>query len=54
MATAYCLKCKATREVNDPRYETLKNGTLTVKGTCPTCGTKLARILGPAAKGVVR
>jgi len=54
MATAYCLKCKATREVNNPRYDTLKNGTLTVKGVCSTCGTKLARILGSAAKGVVR
>ena len=54
MATAYCLKCKCTRDVSDPRYETLKNGTLTVKGVCPSCGTKLARILGKAAKGAIQ
>jgi hypothetical protein len=46
MATAYCLKCKCEREVKDSRYETLKNGALSVKGVCPTCGTKLSRILG--------
>ncbi len=52
MATAYCLKCRCTREVNNSHYETLKNGMLAVKGVCPTCGTKLARIVGRAAKGV--
>lgn len=54
MATAYCLKCKCTRDVNNPHYETLKNGTLTVKGVCPTCGTKLARIIGKDEKGSLR
>jgi len=54
MATAYCLKCKCTREINDPRYETLKNGTLAVKGVCPICSKPISRILGKAEKGTTR
>ena len=46
MAIAYCLTCKADREVANARYETAKNGVLVVKGVCPKCGRKIARLLG--------
>jgi hypothetical protein len=52
MAIAYCLGCKANREVKDSRYETAANGVLFVKGVCPVCGRKIARLLGkPKADG---
>ena len=41
---AYCVKCKKKVDVKDPRIEEIKNSKGTrnaVKGTCPTCGTKL-------------
>lgn len=46
MALAYCLHCKCDREVKDARYETARNGVLFVKGVCPVCGRKIARLLG--------
>jgi hypothetical protein len=50
MATAYCLKCKCEREVENSRYETARNGVLMVKGTCAVCDWKLSRFLGKAKK----
>jgi RNase P subunit RPR2 len=44
MATAYCLKCRAKREMRNPQRVTLKNGRPATKGTCPTCGTPMYRI----------
>ena len=44
MVTAYCVKCRAKREIKDPEVTKLKNGRPAVKGTCPTCGTKVFRI----------
>lgn len=44
MVEAYCVKCRAKREVTDPEQVTLKNGRPAVKGTCPKCGTKVFRI----------
>nr|CAA9223436.1 hypothetical protein AVDCRST_MAG63-614 [uncultured Armatimonadetes bacterium] len=41
---AYCVKCKAKREVKDPVDTTMKNGKPAVTGTCTTCGTKLFKI----------
>lgn len=46
MAIAYCLGCKTEREVKDSRYETAANGVLCVKGICPVCGRKIARLVG--------
>lgn len=43
--TAYCVKCKAPKEIVDPHQVTMKNGAAALQGTCPTCGTKLVRIL---------
>ena len=41
---AYCVKCKAKREVQDPQAVFTKSGTPAVKGVCPVCGTKLYRM----------
>jgi len=44
MATAYCLKCRAKREMRNPQQVTLKNGRPATKGTCPNCSTPMYRI----------
>jgi hypothetical protein len=41
---AYCVKCKAKKEMKDPQKVTMKNGRTAMKGKCPTCGTSLFRI----------
>jgi hypothetical protein len=41
---AYCLKCRAKREMQGAKPVTLKNGRPATQGTCPTCGTKMYRI----------
>jgi len=41
---AYCVKCRAEREMKDPVAVTLKNGRAAIQGTCPVCGTKMFRI----------
>jgi len=38
---AYCVKCKAKREVKNPQKVVLKNGRQATKGTCPVCGGKV-------------
>jgi hypothetical protein len=43
---AYCVKCKAKREIKDAAAITMKNGRKATKGTCPTCGTNLFKIGG--------
>ncbi len=49
---AYCVKCKAKREMKNPKEIIMKGkgGTKrrAVTGTCPVCGTKMFRILGKA------
>ena len=46
MTQAYCVKCKAKREMKNPQNITLKNGKKAAQGVCPVCGTKLFRIGG--------
>ncbi|MBI4235767.1 MAG: hypothetical protein HY688_00210 [Chloroflexi bacterium] len=41
---AYCLKCRAKRQVRNPVQVTLRNGRPATQGTCPVCGTKIFRI----------
>lgn len=41
---AYCLKCRAQREMKNPKQITMKNGKPATTGTCPTCGTTMYRI----------
>ena len=43
---AYCVKCKAKREMVDGKENTTKNGRRMMKGKCPTCSTTMCRILG--------
>lgn len=43
--TAYCVNCKAKKEIVNPQQVMMKNGRPSLQGTCPTCGTKLTRIL---------
>jgi len=49
---AYCVKCKAKREMQEAKEIVMKGkgGTKrrAMKGICPVCGTKMFRILGKA------
>jgi Zn finger protein HypA/HybF involved in hydrogenase expression len=49
---AYCVKCKAKKEMKDPKIIEMKGKGGTKRraatGTCPDCGTKMFRILGKA------
>lgn len=47
MVEAYCVKCKAKREMKDTENITMKNGKPATRGTCPECGTKMFRIGAP-------
>src|SRR5690349_5752973 len=38
---AYCMKCKATREMLNPQAIYNKSGRPGTKGTCPVCGTSM-------------
>ncbi len=46
MVQAYCVKCKAKREMSDAKEVTMKNGRKAMKGKCPKCGTGMYRIMG--------
>ncbi|MCL4459754.1 MAG: DUF5679 domain-containing protein [Chloroflexi bacterium] len=41
---AYCVKCRATKTIKDPKPITMKTGRPATVGTCPDCGTKVYRI----------
>ena len=41
---AYCVKCKAKREIKNAKAITMKNGKPATQGVCPVCGTKMFRI----------
>lgn len=41
---AYCVKCKAKKEMKDAKAVKMKNGRPALKGKCPDCGTGLYRI----------
>ena len=43
---AYCVKCKAKRDMEDPKENIMANGRKAMKGTCPTCGTGMFKIMG--------
>lgn len=52
MTQAYCVKCKNKKEMKNEKEVTMKGkgGTkrAALTGICPTCGTKMFRILGKA------
>ena len=41
---AYCVKCKAKKEMKNAKAITMKNKKPATQGVCPTCGTKMFRI----------
>ena len=43
---AYCVKCKAKREMKGEKQVTMKNGRNALSGTCSVCGTKMFKIGG--------
>lgn len=47
---AYCVKCKAKKEMVNPQEGVTKNGRIITKGTCPDCGTKMSLSGGVAKK----
>ena len=44
VATGYCVKCKASREIKDAKQITMTNGRPATQGSCPVCGTKIFKI----------
>jgi hypothetical protein len=44
MVEAYCVKCRAKKEMKSPKAVTMKNKKPATQGTCPTCGTKMFKI----------
>jgi len=44
MATMYCVKCRAKKDVNNPESVTMKNGKPALKAKCPDCGTSMFKI----------
>jgi len=52
MSQAYCVKCRAKKEMQSEKEVIMKGkgGTKrkALTGTCPDCGTKMFRILGKA------
>jgi len=50
MTQAYCVKCKAKRDMKNEKQVTFKakggKKRNALSGECPTCGTKMFRILG--------
>ena len=46
---AYCVKCKAKREMNNPQAWTMKNGKPATKGSCPVCSTVM-NVIGSSKK----
>jgi hypothetical protein len=40
----YCVKCRATREMQDTEAIAMKNGRPATQGVCPVCATKVFRI----------
>lgn len=41
-----CMKCKETREIQNPVATEIKKGTWAIKGKCPKCGTNMFKIVG--------
>lgn len=50
---AYCVKCKAKKEMKNPVEGVTKNGRIIYKDKCPDCGTTINRIGGAAKKDQV-
>lgn len=44
MVEAWCMKCKAKREMKNAKKVTMKNGKPAMSGECSKCGTKMFKI----------
>jgi Domain of unknown function (DUF5679) len=44
--TAWCMKCKSKRGMENIKVVTMKNGRPARKGQCEVCGTKMFKIGG--------
>jgi len=42
---AYCVRCRAKREMKNPRAITMRNGRPAIQGVCSVCGSKMFRIV---------
>jgi DNA-directed RNA polymerase subunit RPC12/RpoP len=42
------MKCKREVRIKNEESVTMKNGMKAARGVCPTCGTKVFRIVGKA------
>ncbi len=42
---AYCVKCRAKRDVKDVQSVILKNNKHAIRGTCAVCGTGVYQIV---------
>ena len=42
--SGYCVKCRESREIQQPEQITMKNGRPATRGTCGQCGTTMIRI----------
>ncbi len=47
---AYCVKCRAKRDMAEGKEVTMKTGKKAMKGKCATCGTGMYLILGSPKK----
>ena len=41
---AYCMKCRAVRQIVNPKQVIMQNGKPAIQGSCSTCGTNVSRI----------
>jgi len=41
---AYCMKCRAKKEMKNVKAITMKNGKPASQGVCSSCGTKMFKI----------
>jgi Zn finger protein HypA/HybF involved in hydrogenase expression len=41
---AYCVKCRAKKEMKNAKAIVMKNKRPATQGVCPTCGTKMFKI----------
>jgi pimeloyl-ACP methyl ester carboxylesterase len=46
MLTAYCVKCRQKRPMQDPKDIVTRNGRRAKEAECPVCGTRLFRFVG--------
>ena len=45
---AYCVRCKAMKEIVEPAATLMGNGAVMLKGTCPTCKSKITGFVAAA------